>query len=87
MMTRRAVSSDIFSFACTIYEVLVLWSLFTYLCALYDYPTTPMKGTVIRKIARNYPGVKGADPLDRPTASELEASLRKIYQPHSKNDS
>ena len=27
------------------------------------------------------------DPLDRPTASELEASLRKIYQPHSKNDS
>jgi serine/threonine protein kinase len=43
----RSMQSDIFSFACTIYEVLVyyfldLWSLFTYSCALDVYPTTPL---------------------------------------------
>ena len=42
----RSKQSDIFSFACTIYEVLVyfldLWSLFMYLCALDVYPTTPL---------------------------------------------
>jgi hypothetical protein len=42
----RSKGSDIFSFACTIYEVLVyfldLSSLFTYLCALDVYPTTPL---------------------------------------------
>ena len=42
----RSKQSDIFSFACTIFEVLVyfhdLSSLFMYLCALDVYPTTPL---------------------------------------------
>jgi serine/threonine protein kinase len=42
----RTKQSDIFSFACTIYEVLVylldLSLLFTYLCAKDVYPTTPL---------------------------------------------
>ena len=42
----RSKESDIFSFACTVYEVLVyflyLSSLFTYLYALDVYPTTPL---------------------------------------------
>ena len=58
----RTKQSDIFSFACTIYEVLVyfidLSSLFTYLlrirCLPYDLP---MIRTVVRKIARKYLGV------------------------------
>ena len=43
---RRSKKSDIFSFACTVYEVLVhffpLSSLLTYLCTLDVYPTTPL---------------------------------------------
>ena len=44
--TRRGKQSDIFSFACTIYQVLVyfldLSFLFTYLCALDLYPKAPL---------------------------------------------
>jgi serine/threonine protein kinase len=44
---KRSKQSDVFSFACTIYEVLVYYFLdlsllFTYLCAKDVYPTSPL---------------------------------------------
>ena len=103
----RSKQSDIFSFACTIYEVLVYFLIFhrcLRICTLKMFTRRPPYEEDSSSEDRSKPPMRtgllkpkvwndlwdilvvcwSPDPLYRPTASELEANLRKILQPNSK---
>ena len=103
----RSKESDIFSFACTIYEVLVYFLDLSLLFVFHifvphkmftrlppyegdsnasDRSKPPARigllmGEEWNKLWEILEDCWSTDPLDRPTASELEARLRKVFQP------
>jgi len=80
----RSKQSDIFSFACTIYEMFTLRSPFDGESSAKDRSKPP--GRIGRLMHKDWNKLWeilevcwSTDPLDRPTASDLEARLRKIF--------
>ena len=103
----RSKQSDIFSLACTVYEVLIYFLdlsslfIFSHFCSHKMFTRQPPYEWNSSATDRSRPPARigllmreewnklweiledcwSTDPLDRPTASELEARLRKTFQP------
>jgi len=87
----RSKESDIFSFACTIYEMFTRQPPYGENSNADDRSKPPARiGLLMReewnKLWEILVVCWSTNPLDRPTATELEASLHEIFQPLSESE-